>query len=274
MADHPSTASALATDRPRHRIDGQRLFDLALSIPILILIAPLLLLACIAVGLTSRGPVLFRQIRIGRGEQPFWMLKFRTMYVDADHRLQEEMNKRELPGEGPHTDCFQTFDSGRPSTIDVVIEDNICFDVDHQCLMAETPVRGEGSNVVFRRNICANNGSQGVLVREFDGLMVDSNVFLSTIHYHAVVLRQGVGNATIRCNLVVGRPALAEIDQTSRRGLRVTGNKSAAAAAAAPAAHAALAGAGCDPPPLAPWLELTTLPPEAASQTFARGFRP
>ena len=178
---------------------------------------------------------------------------------------------RGYPGEGPHTDCFQTFDSGRPSTMNVVIEDNICFDVDHQCLMAETPVRGEGSNLVFRRNICANNGSQGVLVREFDGLVVDSNVFFSTIYYHAVVLRRGVSNATIRCNLVVDRPALSAIDQSSRQGLRVTGNKIAATAAAAPAAHAALVGAGCNPPPLAPWLELTALAPGADDQHFAQG---
>lgn len=95
MVDQPPEATADS----RRRLDGQRLFDLALAVPILILIAPLLLIAAIAVGLTSRGPVLFRQIRIGRGEQPFWMLKFRTMYVDADHRLQEEMNKRELQGE-------------------------------------------------------------------------------------------------------------------------------------------------------------------------------
>ncbi len=94
MVDHPPAATL-----GRGRIDGQRLFDLTLTIPILILIAPVLLLAAIAVGLTSRGPVLFRQIRVGRGEQPFWMLKFRTMYVDADHRLQEEMNRRELMGE-------------------------------------------------------------------------------------------------------------------------------------------------------------------------------
>jgi len=92
MVDQPP-----ATAFPR--IDGQRLFDLALAIPILILIAPLLVLAAIAVAVSSRGPVLFRQIRIGRGEAPFWMLKFRTMYIDADHRLQEEMNRRELMGE-------------------------------------------------------------------------------------------------------------------------------------------------------------------------------
>ena len=92
MVDQPPTSQA-------SRVDAQRLFDLALTVPILILIAPLLALAALAVGLTSRGPVLFRQVRVGRNEQPFSMLKFRTMYIDADHRLHEEMNRRELMGE-------------------------------------------------------------------------------------------------------------------------------------------------------------------------------
>ena len=179
---------------------------------------------------------------------------------------------RGYEGEGPHTDCFQTFDSGRPSTRDVVIEDNVCFDVDHQCLMAETPVRGQGANLIFRRNVCANNGSQGVLIREFDGLLVEDNVFLSTIYYTAVVLRQSVSNATIRCNLVVGRPALHEIDRSSRRGLRITGNRRAPNAAAAPAAHAAMSDAGCDLPPVSPWLESTTLLPGAEILHYARGY--
>jgi hypothetical protein len=176
--------------------------------------------------------------------------------------------------EGPHTDCFQNFDSGRPSTRDVVIEDNVCFDVDHQCLIAETPVRREGAGLVFRRNICANNGSQGVMAREFDGLLVEENIFLSTIYYNAVVLRQEVTNATIRCNLVVGRPALHEIDQSSRQGLRITGNQRAESPAAAPAARAALASGGCNLPPLSPWLERSVLLPDDTRVDAGRELRP
>ena len=41
----------------------------------------------IAVGLSSRGPVVFRQIRIGRYGEPFECLKFRTMRIDAEERL-------------------------------------------------------------------------------------------------------------------------------------------------------------------------------------------
>jgi lipopolysaccharide/colanic/teichoic acid biosynthesis glycosyltransferase len=49
------------------------------------LIVPLLMIA-LAVRMTSPGPVLFRQLRVGRGGQPFTMLKFRTVRIEAtDH---------------------------------------------------------------------------------------------------------------------------------------------------------------------------------------------
>lgn len=61
----------------------KRLTDLTLAILGLVLTAPLLLLAAALVRFTSRGPVFFRQRRIGRKSQPFEVLKFRTMVRDA-----------------------------------------------------------------------------------------------------------------------------------------------------------------------------------------------
>jgi lipopolysaccharide/colanic/teichoic acid biosynthesis glycosyltransferase len=49
----------------------------------LLLLLPLLLLVALLIKLTSRGPVLFFQLRSGRGGRPFWMIKFRTMVPDA-----------------------------------------------------------------------------------------------------------------------------------------------------------------------------------------------
>jgi lipopolysaccharide/colanic/teichoic acid biosynthesis glycosyltransferase len=49
-------------------------------------LAPLLLVAALAVKATSRGPVFFRQTRIGKNGRPFKVLKFRSMYSDAEAR--------------------------------------------------------------------------------------------------------------------------------------------------------------------------------------------
>lgn len=61
----------------------KRLIDLAASAVGIVLLSPLLLLSAALVRLSSPGPVLFRQERIGRGFRPFTIYKFRTMVVDA-----------------------------------------------------------------------------------------------------------------------------------------------------------------------------------------------
>ena len=52
----------------------------------LILLLPLLLMIALAVRLTSSGPVIFRQLRVGRDGATFWVWKFRSMYADAESR--------------------------------------------------------------------------------------------------------------------------------------------------------------------------------------------
>jgi polysaccharide biosynthesis protein PslA len=61
----------------------KRMLDLVLALAFLILLAPLILLTAAAIKLSSEGPVFFRQRRIGRGNHPFEVLKFRTMRLDA-----------------------------------------------------------------------------------------------------------------------------------------------------------------------------------------------
>jgi undecaprenyl phosphate N,N'-diacetylbacillosamine 1-phosphate transferase len=58
---------------------GKRLFDLALVIPLLAVLSPLLLLIALLIRVTSRGPALFRQERLGKDARVFEALKFRTM---------------------------------------------------------------------------------------------------------------------------------------------------------------------------------------------------
>ncbi|HDS29307.1 MAG TPA: sugar transferase [Candidatus Acetothermia bacterium] len=61
----------------------KRALDLTLAIPMLLVALPLLCICALAIKLEDRGPVFFRQERIGRGGAPFNVWKFRTMIPDA-----------------------------------------------------------------------------------------------------------------------------------------------------------------------------------------------
>jgi exopolysaccharide biosynthesis polyprenyl glycosylphosphotransferase len=70
----------------------KRTFDIVASGAGLLMISPILAAAAIAIKLDSRGPVFFRQERVGRGGRRFRIFKFRTMVADAEqqkHRLAE-----------------------------------------------------------------------------------------------------------------------------------------------------------------------------------------
>jgi exopolysaccharide biosynthesis polyprenyl glycosylphosphotransferase len=67
----------------------KRAFDLVVASVLLVLLAPFLLAVAIAVKLSSPGPLVFRQTRVGRHGTEFQMWKFRTMVHDADERKEE-----------------------------------------------------------------------------------------------------------------------------------------------------------------------------------------
>jgi lipopolysaccharide/colanic/teichoic acid biosynthesis glycosyltransferase len=64
----------------------------------LILLSPVLLITIIAIRLESKGPVIFKQERIGRDGVPFNMYKFRSMVVDAEKQLDKLKDKNEMSG--------------------------------------------------------------------------------------------------------------------------------------------------------------------------------
>lgn len=66
--------------------NGKRLFDLYLAIVLLTLSLPVMLVVAFTVRLTSRGPVLYRQWRVGRDGREFQLLKFRTMIHAPDQQ--------------------------------------------------------------------------------------------------------------------------------------------------------------------------------------------
>lgn len=76
----------------------KRVFDLVVAGLIVIVGLPIWLLVAAAVKLSSPGPVFYGQKRIGRDGEPFLMLKFRSMYTDAERRLAELQADNEASG--------------------------------------------------------------------------------------------------------------------------------------------------------------------------------
>lgn len=76
-----STGAAAVSRSPSLAV--KRALDLAVALPLLALLSPLLAVLALAVKLDSAGPFLFRQVRVGRGGRPFRILKLRTMRVGA-----------------------------------------------------------------------------------------------------------------------------------------------------------------------------------------------
>jgi exopolysaccharide biosynthesis polyprenyl glycosylphosphotransferase len=67
----------------------KRMMDLAICVPMLVVLSPVLLIIALLVRLDSPGPALFRQERIGQHNRRFTMLKFRTMRLDTEKRMKE-----------------------------------------------------------------------------------------------------------------------------------------------------------------------------------------
>jgi lipopolysaccharide/colanic/teichoic acid biosynthesis glycosyltransferase len=65
----------------------KRSFDIFFALVGLSLLAVPFVAIALSTKLSSRGPVFFRQLRIGRGGKPFWLYKFRTMYVNGGGSL-------------------------------------------------------------------------------------------------------------------------------------------------------------------------------------------
>ena len=62
----------------------KRIIDFIFALIVLVFASPLLLIIAIAVKLDSKGPVVFKQKRLGKNGKEFWMYKFRTMVVNAE----------------------------------------------------------------------------------------------------------------------------------------------------------------------------------------------
>jgi lipopolysaccharide/colanic/teichoic acid biosynthesis glycosyltransferase len=93
-----STRAASFAGRSRGHWFVKRFCDYALTVSALLVLWPFLLLIVVLIRLDSKGPALFRQRRLGLEGRPFWVLKFRTMIVDAEERLGELEHLNESEG--------------------------------------------------------------------------------------------------------------------------------------------------------------------------------
>ncbi|MBW2699773.1 MAG: sugar transferase [Deltaproteobacteria bacterium] len=86
----------------------KRAVDLSVAILLLLVLGPIMLLVALTVKLSSKGPVLFRQERVGRLGAAFSLLKFRTMRADADDSLHKQVMEKVIDeGQAGDTDGGQ-----------------------------------------------------------------------------------------------------------------------------------------------------------------------
>jgi lipopolysaccharide/colanic/teichoic acid biosynthesis glycosyltransferase len=77
----------------------KRLMDILGSVAALLCFSPVFLLVALLVKLSSKGPVFFKQERLGKFGKPFTFLKFRSMYANNDRKIHQEFIKRVIKGE-------------------------------------------------------------------------------------------------------------------------------------------------------------------------------
>ena len=78
---------------------AKRLMDIAGSAAALAILSPVFLLVAALVKLSSKGPILFQQQRLGQFGKPFTFLKFRSMYANNDRKIHQEFMRRVIKGD-------------------------------------------------------------------------------------------------------------------------------------------------------------------------------
>jgi lipopolysaccharide/colanic/teichoic acid biosynthesis glycosyltransferase len=107
-------AERLGTPRSRHAVEAdepsmvrshgyplKRALDVLGALVALVLLSPLMLIVALLIKLTSPGPAVFRQTRVGQGGASFVMYKFRSMRTDMDDRAHREFVAKLIDGKAP-----------------------------------------------------------------------------------------------------------------------------------------------------------------------------
>ncbi|HEY8775839.1 MAG TPA: sugar transferase [Gaiellaceae bacterium] len=95
----------------------KRALDLIVSIASLVLLAPVFALLAVAIKLDSRGPVFFRQVRMGQDNRTFRIFKFRTMTADADERKADVAHLNQHLQNGGDPRMFKIRDDPRSTRV-------------------------------------------------------------------------------------------------------------------------------------------------------------
>lgn len=183
-----------------------RLLDLAVALPMLIVLLPFLAVIALAIRLDSPGPAIFRQRRLGRGMQPFTVLKFRTMHQDASaephRRFIEALIAGQLPGPRADGPRFKLRDDDRVTRIGRVLR---CTSLD-ELPQIWNVIRGEMSIV----------GPRPAISYEVE-------------HYRAPWFQRfevkpgitGLWQVSGRCELTHEQMIMLDLDYVERRSLRL-----------------------------------------------------
>ena len=126
----------------------------------------------------------------------------------------------------PQVACFQTFDTGRPPTFDVVILGNACGNVDGQCVIATGDESGNGDaprdarSITFTGNTCAVNGDHAVGLRRWPHADMHKNKLSGPNLKRGIAISDGSTGCTVKANTTPANVPAVEIDNSSRPGFR------------------------------------------------------
>ncbi len=121
LVDVPRRRRTAGRPRFRFRLMVKRFVDVVGATTLLVVLAPLMLLVAVMVRLTSPGPVIFRQERLGLHRQPFTVLKFRSMCHNADPDVHRRFLFEHADGGNGDVDHFKVVDDVRVTPIGVLI---------------------------------------------------------------------------------------------------------------------------------------------------------
>jgi len=106
LTPDPALMPFLQGDETRPRpwaTSAKRVMDLVGSLAGLVLLSPVMVLIALGIRLTSEGPVIFRQQRLGKGGIPFTLYKFRSLYQDSDEALHRDFVSQYIRDRLPET---------------------------------------------------------------------------------------------------------------------------------------------------------------------------